>query len=157
VHRPFDLLMVSMTIVLIIGLMGAGGSLLAVLAANVKRMHDRGKSGMWVALFWIAPIALDICSAYAPAVLGQALSLIAAAISLWALIEMGFLRGMTGANEYGADPLDSTWGEAYRSAWSLDQVAAAAAAGRGTGFSTIGKLMSADAMPKNTPPHQMML
>jgi uncharacterized membrane protein YhaH (DUF805 family) len=52
------------------------------LALAVKRWHDRNKSGWWV-LIGLVPI------------IGQ----------LWALIECGFLRGTTGPNIYGADPL----------------------------------------------------
>jgi uncharacterized membrane protein YhaH (DUF805 family) len=33
------------------------------------------------------------------------LDLIGAAIAIWALIEIGFLRGTKGPNNYGPDPL----------------------------------------------------
>jgi uncharacterized membrane protein YhaH (DUF805 family) len=52
------------------------------LATGVKRWHDRNKSGWWVLI------------ALVPVVGG-----------LWYLIECGFLRGTTGPNTYGADPL----------------------------------------------------
>jgi uncharacterized membrane protein YhaH (DUF805 family) len=52
------------------------------LGLAVKRWHDRNKSGWWV-LIGLVPI------------IGQ----------LWALIECGFLKGTTGPNIYGADPL----------------------------------------------------
>lgn len=32
------------------------------------------------------------------------------AISIWALVELGFLRGTVGANRYGPDPLASPAG-----------------------------------------------
>jgi APA family basic amino acid/polyamine antiporter len=51
------------------------------LAVNVKRCHDRGRSG-WFMLIGIIPI-----------------------LSFWYLIEIGFLRGTTGENKYGPDPL----------------------------------------------------
>jgi len=53
------------------------------LAIYTKRWHDRGKSGWWT-LICLVPI------------IG----------SIWALVELGFLRGTPGANKYGADPLD---------------------------------------------------
>jgi uncharacterized membrane protein YhaH (DUF805 family) len=37
--------------------------------------------------------------------LGFACALIAGIISLWMLIELGFLRGTIGPNRYGPDPL----------------------------------------------------
>ena len=52
------------------------------LALYAKRWHDRGKSGWWTLIILIPLIG-----------------------GLWALIELGFLRGTDGPNEYGADPL----------------------------------------------------
>jgi uncharacterized membrane protein YhaH (DUF805 family) len=52
------------------------------LAIGVKRWHDRDKSGWWVLIALVPVIG-----------------------SLWYLIECGFLKGTTGANTYGADPL----------------------------------------------------
>lgn len=51
------------------------------LALNVKRCHDRNKSG-WFYLVAFIPL-----------------------IGPWYLIEAGFLRGTDGSNKYGADPL----------------------------------------------------
>ena len=50
------------------------------LAAQTKRWHDRGKSGLWNLLNFI-PLAI-----------------------LWALIETGFFRGTAGPNQYGVEP-----------------------------------------------------
>jgi uncharacterized membrane protein YhaH (DUF805 family) len=108
VHRSFGPFMVLMISVLAVGLVTAGAALLAVLAANVKRMHDRGKSGTWVAMFWIVPIALTIFGAYLPA-MSQAFSLASAAIALWAIVEMGVLAGKAGTNAYGEDLLNDVW------------------------------------------------
>jgi uncharacterized membrane protein YhaH (DUF805 family) len=52
------------------------------LAIYTKRWHDRGKSGWWT-LIVLVPIIGGI----------------------WALIEQGFLRGTSGANQFGPDPL----------------------------------------------------
>jgi uncharacterized membrane protein YhaH (DUF805 family) len=53
-----------------------------VLAVQVKRWHDRDKSGWW-ALINLVPLVGGI----------------------WVLIECGFLRGTAGRNRFGADPL----------------------------------------------------
>lgn len=62
----------------ILELIGAILLLWPSLAINVKRWHDRGKSGWWV-LVGLIPIAGPI----------------------WALVETGFLPGDAGPNAYG--------------------------------------------------------
>ena len=52
------------------------------LAVYTKRWHDRGKSGWWT-LIGLVPIIGGI----------------------WLLVELGFLRGTEGPNQYGNDPL----------------------------------------------------
>ncbi len=52
------------------------------LAAGVKRFDDRNKSGWWVLIVFVPVIG-----------------------GLWYLIECGFLKGTTGPNTYGPDPL----------------------------------------------------
>ncbi len=57
------------------------------LATNVKRWHDRGKSGWWVFINAIPIIGL-----------------------LWSLIEQGFLAGTNGYNQHGAPGSGSPFG-----------------------------------------------
>ncbi|MBL8894333.1 MAG: DUF805 domain-containing protein [Rhizobiales bacterium] len=52
------------------------------LALYTKRWHDRGKSGWWTLIILIPLIG-----------------------GIWALIELGILRGTIGPNQYGPDPL----------------------------------------------------
>ena len=52
------------------------------LAAGVKRWHDRNKTGWWMLIILLPVIG-----------------------GLWYLIECGFLKGTTGPNIYGPDPL----------------------------------------------------
>ena len=68
-----------------IGILGIIYSIICIypsLALYAKRWHDRGKSGWW-SLIILVPI------------IG----------GLWLLIELGFLKGTDGPNQYGADPL----------------------------------------------------
>ena len=58
--------------------------LLPTWALYSKRLHDRGKSVKWMFLFLVPVIGW-----------------------LWLLVELGFLRGTAGQNQYGADPLVS--------------------------------------------------
>lgn len=55
-----------------------------MVAIYVKRCHDRGKSGWWCLLLLIPLIG-----------------------AIWALIDLGILRGTDGPNDYGPDPLGS--------------------------------------------------
>ena len=52
------------------------------LAVAVKRFHDRNKSGWWILIVFVPFFG-----------------------HLWYLIECGFLRGTSGPNDYGPDPL----------------------------------------------------
>jgi uncharacterized membrane protein YhaH (DUF805 family) len=75
------------------------------LAIGVKRLHDRNKSGAWIVLFWIVPLILLAASG-----LGGALRLLALpgyAIWIWGTVDMGFLRGTVGANQFGPDPIEN--------------------------------------------------
>ena len=53
------------------------------IAISVKRLHDRNRSG-WFLLLGIIPI-----------------------VNIWIAIELWFLKGTDGDNNYGADPLTS--------------------------------------------------
>jgi uncharacterized membrane protein YhaH (DUF805 family) len=74
------------------------------LALGAKRLHDRDKSAWWLLLFYVLPGALGNIGPYAggPDIVFTVASL---AVSLWALVELGFLRGTPGTNRYGPDPL----------------------------------------------------
>jgi uncharacterized membrane protein YhaH (DUF805 family) len=76
------------------------------LAVGIKRLHDRDKSGWWILLFWLGPSVLGSWPAATPDFGGGfMLSLAAAAIAIWAFVELGCLRGTSGPNQYGPDPL----------------------------------------------------
>src|SRR4051812_49846219 len=64
------------------------------LALGAKRLHDRDKSAWWLAL-----IGDQMDS------MGFVLHLVAFAITVWAFVELGCLRGTVGPNRYGPDPL----------------------------------------------------
>ena len=70
------------------GASGAVWSIVALLAfwislaVGVKRWHDRNKTGWWMLIIFVPFIG-----------------------GLWYLIECGFLKGTTGPNSYGPDPL----------------------------------------------------
>jgi uncharacterized membrane protein YhaH (DUF805 family) len=75
------------------------------LALGAKRLHDRNKSAWWLALFWLLPGVLQGIGEQIGTA-GIVLSIAAFAISIWGLVELGFLRGTVGPNQYGPDPLE---------------------------------------------------
>lgn len=85
----------------------------ASLAATIKRLHDRDKSGHWAWLFlgvgsaagWLA-LLFDDFSRTSTVAIFALLSLINLGLSVWWLIECGILKGTPGTNQYGEDPLD---------------------------------------------------
>jgi len=52
------------------------------LAIAAKRWHDRNKSAWWILIVFVPAVG-----------------------ALWYLIECGFLKGTTGPNKFGSDPL----------------------------------------------------
>jgi uncharacterized membrane protein YhaH (DUF805 family) len=68
----------------------------------VRRYHDRGKAGWWALLAFV-PAALWIASIPSPLLLILAVpaSII---VPIWQLVELGFLAGTPGSNDFGPDP-----------------------------------------------------
>ena len=76
------------------------------LALGAKRLHDRNKSAWWLAVFYLVPSLLDGAGSAAGGA-GVIFSIAGLAISIWGLVELGFLRGTVGPNQYGPDPLEA--------------------------------------------------
>jgi uncharacterized membrane protein YhaH (DUF805 family) len=79
------------------------------LAVTAKRLHDRDKSGIWILLFAVGPWVCYGISLAASADnsggIGGVFALAGLAITVWAFVELGCLRGTAGPNGYGPDPL----------------------------------------------------
>ena len=84
------------------GLLVLGGvaTIWVVLAVSVRRLHDRNKSGHWAWLYLGVPALLNGLSSDP-----TGLTLIGFVITIWYLVDCGFLRGTRGPNRYGPDPL----------------------------------------------------
>jgi uncharacterized membrane protein YhaH (DUF805 family) len=76
------------------------------LAISAKRLHDRNKSAWWLVLFYLVPAILQGVGEQLGTA-GIILTLAGLGISIWALVEIGFLRGTVGPNQYGPDPLSA--------------------------------------------------
>ncbi|MGI9387877.1 MAG: DUF805 domain-containing protein [Methyloligellaceae bacterium] len=76
------------------------------LSLAVRRLHDRNKSGWWLIPFYLIPNVLaGIGDQFGENPLAIVFLVASLALSIWALVEIGFLRGTVGDNEYGPDPL----------------------------------------------------
>jgi uncharacterized membrane protein YhaH (DUF805 family) len=99
-----------MTVSYMLGAIIAALLLLATMVSGVfvgiKRLHDRDKGGWWLALFYLVPGILEGIGSSIGGI-GFVLSLAGFAISVWAFVELGCLRGTDGPNQYGPDPLRS--------------------------------------------------
>ncbi len=76
------------------------------IAIQVRRLHDRNKSGWWLLFFlllpYVAQFGLAATGNPTLAMVGAAVGVV---ISIWYLVELGFLRGTEGPNRFGPDPL----------------------------------------------------
>jgi uncharacterized membrane protein YhaH (DUF805 family) len=79
------------------------------IAINLRRLHDRDKSGWWLLVFYLVPVALAV---FAQAAVGSSpvssVTKVAEygtlALQFWMIVELGFLPGTRGGNQYGEDP-----------------------------------------------------
>ena len=90
--------------------------LFGLLTLSVKRLHDRGRSGNWMAFYLGAAGALaalnvglggllDGSQQIGPIDVGLGFNAVGMLIGLWYLIDLGFRKGEPGTNRYGANPL----------------------------------------------------
>jgi uncharacterized membrane protein YhaH (DUF805 family) len=75
------------------------------LALGAKRLHDRDKSAWWLLLFYFVPGILGTTADRIEGGTGILLHIAGFAITVWAFVELGCLRGTVGPNQYGPDPL----------------------------------------------------
>jgi uncharacterized membrane protein YhaH (DUF805 family) len=58
----------------------------------------------WLSLFYLVPPVLQVIGQFLGSA-GLILDLTAIGIGIWAIIELGFLRGTDGPDKFGPDPL----------------------------------------------------
>ena len=95
------------------------GLFISGLAVGIKRLHDRDRSGWWLLLFYLLPSLLfgvgaglfvyGIGEEAASGVIGgSVLYVLGLAALIWAIVELGCLRGTLGPNRFGPDPLTAS-------------------------------------------------
>ena len=80
------------TVVAIAGVLLFLATCVASLGIGVWRLHDRGKSGFWIILYYPVPFIMALL-AIDPEGQGVVLNCIALAILVWAIIDLGILKG----------------------------------------------------------------
>lgn len=85
----------------------AGSALLlwVFFATSVKRLHDRDRSGWWLATLLVFSPLFERFTDWLPDVLGFLLAIGIFVLWLWGIVELFFLRGSRGTNRFGTDPL----------------------------------------------------
>lgn len=94
---------------------------LPIVAIGVKRRHDKDNSGMDVMVFYAIAILVNLVQALGigyttvdagngvmlpmPSMALNIVSLLVGVYAIYLLVVLGFLKGTTGANQYGPDPL----------------------------------------------------
>ena len=125
------LMQVSLSILAIWGIITLIGYIVLIyssLAVGAKRLHDRNKGAIWLLVFYGIPMAISCYYMYTiygsfGAAMGATdqqaavmnmmqamqglwwLQLIDLVVGIWGLVELGILKGTTGDNQYGPDPL----------------------------------------------------
>jgi uncharacterized membrane protein YhaH (DUF805 family) len=85
--------------------------LIASIAVGIKRLHDRNKSGWYLLLFYFIPGVLAAAGVLVgefvedSTIIATVLTFLAVALTVWAFVELGCLRGTVGVNPYGPDPV----------------------------------------------------
>lgn len=77
------------------------------LALSVKRRHDKDNNGMDAIGFVIFQLVYNILAAlgWTANIVGTILLVVFLVYAIYMLVVLGFLKGTTGPNQYGADPL----------------------------------------------------
>jgi uncharacterized membrane protein YhaH (DUF805 family) len=66
----------------------------ALFGIGVWRLHDRGKSGFWIVFYYAVPFVMALL-AIDPEGQGVMLNCVALAIAVWAIVDLGILKGPT--------------------------------------------------------------
>jgi uncharacterized membrane protein YhaH (DUF805 family) len=92
---------------LILHLVGTPLFLWVYLATSVKRLHDRGRSGWWMVPFFVIPgLYGQFEDRLGDSTFVALVGVAAGCLTLGGIITLYFLKGDTGPNRFGVDPLE---------------------------------------------------
>ncbi len=104
----------SESVVFAAGLAAYAPIVAVAIGAGIRRLNDRNKNPYWLAVFYGLPAVLPFAAALFAGDDGDPENLPLAAsmlmyvsfgVTIWALVELGCIRGTIGPNPYGPDPL----------------------------------------------------
>jgi uncharacterized membrane protein YhaH (DUF805 family) len=75
-------------------------------ATSIKRLHDRNRSGWWTIPFLVVPPLYSQFEGRLGASLATSLfAVMVSTLWIWGFVELFILKGTTGPNRFGSDPL----------------------------------------------------
>jgi uncharacterized membrane protein YhaH (DUF805 family) len=79
-----------------------------IASAIVRRLHDRNRSGWWLPAYYAVYVGGVLLATRSDPDSTQATAIYVAimALSIWAVLEVGVLRGTVGENRFGPDPIE---------------------------------------------------
>jgi uncharacterized membrane protein YhaH (DUF805 family) len=92
----FVLLSVAMTVFAFVIVMGLAST-------GVRRLHDRSKTGFWLLLYYALPMVISRQAGFDT--IGLVFWLVTLGILIWAIVDLGILRGEAGSNAFGPNLL----------------------------------------------------
>jgi uncharacterized membrane protein YhaH (DUF805 family) len=123
--RAYRLLPSTDRATLILKVLGTSLFFWIYLATAIKRLHDRDRSGWWIVPFFFVPrLLFRFWDLLPDANWFLPFDWAIHALWLWGIVEMFFLRGTSGSNRFGPDPLaeiEESPASASPSAKSWDQ------------------------------------
>jgi uncharacterized membrane protein YhaH (DUF805 family) len=88
----------------VVGIIISLASIYFALAVYAKRWHDRDKSG-WLSAVLIAVFVVAAILAMVAPGLDTVMAIVELLVAIWFIVELGILKGTSGPNKYGPDPL----------------------------------------------------
>jgi len=79
------------------------GAIIGLASTGVRRLHDRGKSGYWLLLYYLLPSM--IWNNARMDTVGFVFVFVALGVQLWVIVDLGVLPGEAGSNAFGPSPL----------------------------------------------------
>jgi uncharacterized membrane protein YhaH (DUF805 family) len=81
-------------------------SIVSAISLGARRLHDRDKSALWLLCYYLVPWFLSAVGALSGNTgLNALLSFASLGVSIWAFVDLACLKGTTGDNRFGPDPL----------------------------------------------------